>query len=127
MRYLCAVYVEPSVFDTMSETERTTLDRDSLAYDMELQKSGHYLHADALQPVNTARTVRVRRGKVSQTDGPFADSHLVERQPARLPGEDAERRLAMCCRTRVYSQEEIGPSGSEKKPPASTRTECLCS
>src|SRR5882757_8417305 len=77
MRYLCAVYVEPSVFDTMSETERTTLDRDSLAYDMELQKSGHYLHADALQPVNTARTVRVRRGKVSQTDGPFAETKEI--------------------------------------------------
>ena len=74
MTYLCVVYFEPSAMAALSENEKKTLDRDSLAYDRELERSGHYIVANALQPVNTARTVRVRRGKVSQTDGPFAET-----------------------------------------------------
>jgi hypothetical protein len=39
-----------------------------------VKKSGHYLGGDALHPVNTATTVRVRNGKLSTTDGPFAET-----------------------------------------------------
>jgi hypothetical protein len=39
-----------------------------------MRKSGHYVAAEALQPVKTARTVRVRNGKTSITDGPFAET-----------------------------------------------------
>ena len=39
-----------------------------------IKKSGHYLGGNALQPVQTATTVRVRNGKVSTTDGPFAET-----------------------------------------------------
>lgn len=74
MTYLCLVYFEPSAMEALNKSEKTTLDRDSLAYDRELEGSGHFIVANALQPVNTARTVRVRRGKVSQTDGPFAET-----------------------------------------------------
>jgi hypothetical protein len=39
-----------------------------------VRKSGHYVAAEVLQPVKTARTVRVRNGKTSITDGPFAET-----------------------------------------------------
>jgi hypothetical protein len=39
-----------------------------------IRKSGHYLGGNALQPVQTATTVRLRNGKVSATDGPFAET-----------------------------------------------------
>jgi hypothetical protein len=74
MRYACLVYCEPGVFDRMSDQERRTLDRDSLAYDEALQRSGHYIHADALQSVRTAVTVRIRDDRMSSTDGPFAET-----------------------------------------------------
>ncbi len=51
-----------------------TLDRDSLAYDDELRRRGCYIVSNALSPVATARTVRVRRGKALVTDGPFAET-----------------------------------------------------
>ena len=74
MRYLCAVYLELKNMEMLTPAEGATLDRDSIAYDKELQQSGQYLASDALQPVNTARTLRVRKGKMSVMDGPFAET-----------------------------------------------------
>jgi hypothetical protein len=74
MRYLCAVYVEPTTMEKLTPAEGTTLDRDSIAYDEELRKSGHYIVSDALQRASTARTLRVRNGKLSIMDGPFAET-----------------------------------------------------
>ena len=39
-----------------------------------VKKSGHYIGGEALQPTPSATTVRVRNGKVSSTDGPFAET-----------------------------------------------------
>ncbi len=61
----------------LSSAEKATLNRDSLAYNDELSRDKHYITAEALQPVETARTVRVRRGEASVTDGPFAETKEV--------------------------------------------------
>jgi len=74
MRFLCLVYFEPEAMTGLSPSERATVGRDSMAYDHELSRSGHYIVAEALNPVSTAKTVRVRRGKASSTDGPFAET-----------------------------------------------------
>ena len=77
MKFLCLVYFEPETLVALSPAEKATLNRDSLAYNDELSGKSHYLTAEALQPVQTARTVRVRRGEASVTDGPFAESKEV--------------------------------------------------
>ncbi|MEX1170567.1 MAG: YciI family protein [Chloroflexota bacterium] len=74
MKYLCIVYAEDRTFDAMSESELAALDEASLANDEELRRSGHLIVAQALQPVATATTVRVRNGRMSATDGPFAET-----------------------------------------------------
>jgi hypothetical protein len=74
MTYLCLVYFEPKTMEGLSRSEKVTLDRDSVAYDGELGRNGHYIVSHALQPVSSAKTVRVRRGKASQVDGPFAET-----------------------------------------------------
>ena len=74
MTYLCLVYFEPNRMEGLSHSEKVTLDRNSVAYDGDLSRSGHYIVSHALQPVSTAKTVRVQRGKVSQVDGPFAET-----------------------------------------------------
>jgi hypothetical protein len=51
------------------------LTEESLAYDDVLRKSGHFLAAQALQSVHAATTVRLQSGKVSLTDGPFAETN----------------------------------------------------
>ena len=47
MQYLCLVYCEPQAFDRMSDAESKALDRDSLAYDRELERSGRFKAVDA--------------------------------------------------------------------------------
>jgi len=74
MRYLCLVYFEQKTLDALSESEGAALTRESLAYNEELRKDGHYIVSNALQPVNAATTVRVRSGKMSMTEGPFAET-----------------------------------------------------
>jgi hypothetical protein len=74
MKYLCLVYNEEKKLDAMSESEWDALVGEALAYDEELRKKGHFIIAHALQPIQTATTVRVRNGKLSTTDGPFAET-----------------------------------------------------
>ena len=73
-KYLCLVYFELKDLMALSKQQRIDLDRDSLAYDEELEKGGHFIAAQALQSPSKARTVSVRRGKMSVTDGPFAET-----------------------------------------------------
>src|SRR5882762_3163325 len=74
MRFLCLVYFEPEALTNFSPADKATLDRDSMGYDEELGRIGHYIHAEALEPVSAARTLRVRAGKSSAIDGPFAET-----------------------------------------------------
>jgi hypothetical protein len=67
MRYLCLVYGEEKKLEAMPDSE-------CLAYDAALRESGHCVASEALQPVDTATTVRVRHGNVTITDGPFAET-----------------------------------------------------
>ena len=67
MKYLCLVYGEERALASMD-------DRHCLAFDADVRASGHCIVSEALQPVATATTVRVRNGKVSVTDGPFAET-----------------------------------------------------
>lgn len=67
MKYLCLVYGEEKKLHGMADDE-------CVAFDEELRKDGRCLASEALQPVQTAATVRVRDGKMSVTDGPFAET-----------------------------------------------------
>ena len=74
MKYLCLIYEEEKTLDAMSPSELDGLMGEFRDFTREIRKSGHYLGGEALQPVDTATTVRVRGGKVSTTDGPFAET-----------------------------------------------------
>jgi hypothetical protein len=75
MKYLCMVIVDEKKLAAMPEAAAQALTDESLAYDQTLKDRGHFIAAQALQPVNTATTIRVRNGKVSVTDGPFAETN----------------------------------------------------
>lgn len=71
MKYLCLVYSEEDKLHSLPESPQ---DAECLAYDDKVKASGHWIAGEALQPVRTATTVRVRNGKTSVTDGPFAET-----------------------------------------------------
>jgi hypothetical protein len=67
MKYLLLVYGEEQLMRTVPDTE-------CMQCGIELDRAGKRIAAEALHPVHTATTVRVRDGGVSVTDGPFAET-----------------------------------------------------
>src|SRR5690349_20807359 len=68
MKYLCLVYGEEKKIGAMTDDE-------CMAYDAQLRSRGQCIASEALLPVQTATTVRIRNGRLSITDGPFAETH----------------------------------------------------
>ncbi len=74
MKYLCLVYHEETKIDALPQSEYDAIVREVLDYREELRQSGHYIASSPLQPVQAAMTLRVRNGRMSITDGPFAET-----------------------------------------------------
>ncbi|HSN41873.1 MAG TPA: YciI family protein [Burkholderiales bacterium] len=74
MKFICLGYMETNKFETMSENERDTFVDACFAYDDVLRKNGHFTGGEALQSARNAVTLRYRNGKVSATDGPYAET-----------------------------------------------------
>ena len=74
MRYICLGYIEEKKWDTMSESERNAMMDECFAYDDVLRKNGHFAGGEALQSARNAITLRWQNGKVSTTDGPYAET-----------------------------------------------------
>jgi hypothetical protein len=75
MKYLCLVYADEAKLDVMPQHEVDALIDEVLANDEELEASGQLILAEALEHVAAAMTVRVRNGRLSATDGPFAETN----------------------------------------------------
>lgn len=74
MKYLLLCCHEEKEFDAMSKSECDAMMQKTMAYCEVLKKTGQLLAVEQLEPVQTARTVRVRNGKAAVTDGPFAET-----------------------------------------------------
>jgi hypothetical protein len=74
MKYICLGYIEPNKFETMSESERNAMLDECFTYDEVLRKNGHFAGGEALQGPYTATTLRWKNGKISVTDGPYAET-----------------------------------------------------
>ena len=74
MKYLCLIYDEEKVLNAMSKGELDALMGEYFAFTDGIRASGHYVAGESLQPVHTATTIRVRNGRLSTTDGPFAET-----------------------------------------------------
>ena len=74
MRYLCLIYDEEKKMGAMSKSDADAFMGEYFAFTEGIKKSGQYVGGEALQPVQSATTVRVRDGKMSTTDGPFAET-----------------------------------------------------
>lgn len=101
MKYLCLIYSDETMFQRMQPGDSDRMMAEYLAFTEDIVRSGHMAGANRLQPTHTATTVRVRDGKLSTTDGPFAETkeqlggyYLIEatdlndalQVAARIPG-----------------------------------------
>jgi len=74
MKFLCLAYEEERTLNALSASEWERLRAETIDYVEQLQRTGQLVVTEALESVGTARTVRVRDGQLSTTDGPFAET-----------------------------------------------------
>src|SRR3954447_19414603 len=74
MQYMLLIYDDEQAWATMNEAERGSVFAEYGTYTQELRDSGAYVAGDALQPIETATTIRVRDDETLTTDGPFAET-----------------------------------------------------
>jgi hypothetical protein len=75
MKYLCLVYADEAKLNAMPQDQVDALIDETMATNEELAASGHLLLTEALEQVASTTTVRVRDGRLSATDGPFAETN----------------------------------------------------
>jgi hypothetical protein len=101
MKYMLLIYSDEKAWAAMSDGERQSMFGEYMQYSAATKASGNYNAGAPLQPTSTATSVRVRNGKRTVTDGPFAETreqlggyYLVEAKDldeaialaARIPG-----------------------------------------
>jgi hypothetical protein len=74
MRFICLGYLDEKRWEALSEAERNALVDACFAYDDVLRQGGHFAGGEALQSYRGATTLRYGNGKVSATDGPYAET-----------------------------------------------------
>jgi len=74
MQYLLLIYAAESDWVNLKEAETQEILKEYMSFTEDLRRTGKYVGANELKPVATATTVRVRKGKKTVTDGPFAET-----------------------------------------------------
>jgi hypothetical protein len=74
MKYVCLGYYDEGKFENMPENERNAMVDRCFDYDDVLRRNGRFAGGEALQPANSAVTLRFQSGKVVVTDGPYAET-----------------------------------------------------
>jgi hypothetical protein len=74
MKYLAMIFNNPDAFESLSEKDRDAMMGEADAFISEFQGTGEFLGGSALAHPATGKTVRVRDGKTTATDGPFAEA-----------------------------------------------------
>jgi hypothetical protein len=74
MKYICFGYYDKSKFDGMTESDRNAMFDACWEYDDHLRANGHFLGGEALHPQESALTLQRKNGKVTTTDGPYAET-----------------------------------------------------
>ena len=111
MKYVCLGSMEEKKWETMSETERNTMVDECFAYDDVLRKKGNFVGGEALQGAGNATTLRWKNGKVSITDGPYAETKefLAGFAIIDVPNLDVALEWAVRHPAAGYSSVEVRP------------------
>jgi hypothetical protein len=73
MKFMLLIYNDGALLDALAPNEADEMMRDCLAHADELRRDGHLIESQMLEDTERARSVRIRNGRLSATDGPFAE------------------------------------------------------
>ena len=74
MKYLCLIYSDEAQWPKLPQAENEKMLSEYREFGESIKASGHWVAGHRLHPTSSASTVRIRNGKLSTTDGPFAET-----------------------------------------------------
>jgi hypothetical protein len=77
MKFMLLIYNDASLLDALPEGRGDAMMRDCLAHADELRRDGHLIESQMLEDASTAKSVRIRHGRTTAVDGPFAEAKEV--------------------------------------------------
>jgi hypothetical protein len=98
MKYLLLIYGNEGNWASLSEAEQGKIFEEYMQFGNDINKKGQYLAGEALQPVSTATTVRVKNGKALTTDGPFAETREQLGGFYMVEARDLDEAIALAAR-----------------------------
>ena len=98
MKYLLLIYENEGNWAGLSEAEQGQIFQEYMTYTGDIHKSGNYLGGEALQPIATATSVRVRDDKTLSTDGPFAETREQLGGYYLVEAQDLDEAIALAAR-----------------------------
>jgi hypothetical protein len=98
MQYLLLIYAKDSDWAGRPEAETGKIFQEYMEFSRGIRKSGNYVGGNALQPVATATTVRVKDGKTLTTDGPFAETKEQLGGYFLIEAKDLDEAIAIAAR-----------------------------
>ena len=98
MKYLLLIYENEAQWAGVSQAEQGKIFEEYMVYTNDIKKKGHYIGGQALQPVSTATTVKVKDGKTLATDGPFAETREQLGGYYLVEAKDLDEAIAMAAR-----------------------------
>jgi hypothetical protein len=112
MKYLCLIHLDERDLDAMPGRELDALNAAHLELNDRLRSSGHFIEAEALEPVARAAALRVREGKVLVTDGPFTETkeHVAGFYLLEARDLDEAIRIAATIPSATFATIEIRPT-----------------
>lgn len=77
MKYMLVIYIDNALLQALPPGEFDSMMRDCIGHAAELQREGTLIESQMLEDARTARSLRVRGGRLTVTDGPFAEAKEV--------------------------------------------------
>ena len=74
MKYLCLIYSDESIWPSLPKAQTDSMMAEYGQFTEDIKRNGQFVGGNRLQPTGAATTVRIRAGKLSTTDGPFAET-----------------------------------------------------
>jgi hypothetical protein len=77
MKFMLLIYNDNTILDALPAGQADTMMRECLGHADELRQGGHLIDSQMLEDTGTAKSVRIRQGRPSVTDGPFSEAKEV--------------------------------------------------
>jgi hypothetical protein len=112
MRYLCLIHLDPRQLDAIPPREMSDLNAAHWDLNDTLRTTGNFIVAEALEPVEKSACVRVRQGKASVVDGPYAETKEVVAGFYLIEARDLAEATAIAARipSATFGTVEVRPA-----------------